>query len=490
MAASRCGAGVQQGIEEGKIDYYDIMIIGRTGMGKSTTADKLLVANLTNRDYRGAEYTEPTVEKQKILADDLTIWLISEEVEKAKKRLKDLVMCRGLNDPHVEINFAHKEESPITRNCELISNETTKVRILDVPGFFGVDAGEASENSSLYSSNGSLPTSITRAQNMAFNDLGIMRKILHIQSAMRMEFKRILYFLPEKGPLERGSGNLQMELGSMEHYFNKSIFDCMVLIATMPASVYRHLPPDATPFDENDMKKTRDNFQTALRKVLPGSEPLPKPPIVFVSMFDSCEAIFDKIHRAPVAKNMVRLVFDSETCARCGIKTKMLGKDKVACYFGQNTSNTIPFEESTCHPLFMPKYSKLVKVLGGIAHLLTFQVFMGKWPSFKNMDEICIDCRRAPGSRGCKQIGKDFIHKGESIPVKHTNDENEPIIVEVEETEGGAHNDENYPIHPRETQPESTECTAEHVIVAIEHPQKEIVVEEGCYMGVPDQKGT
>lgn len=425
-----------------------------------------------------------------MIADDLTIWLISKEIEKSKKRLKDLIMCRGLEAPHVEVNFTHSQESPVTRNCELISNETTKVRILDVPGFFGVDAGEASDTSSVYSSDGSIPTAVSRAQNMACTDLGIMRKILHIQSAMGMKFQRILYFLPEKGPLVRGSGNLQLELGSMVHYFGDSIFDCMVLVTTMHASVYKHLPPgtDADLFDEEDVRTTRENFQRALRRVLPHVEPLPKPPIVFVSMLDSCEAIFNKVHRAPVAKNLVKLMFDSETCARCGIKTKMLGQEKVACYFGQNPSDTIPYEESTCHPLFIPKYSKVIKVLGGIAHLLTFGVFMGKWPSFKNMDEVCIDCRRAPGCRGCLQVGQDYINnEGEPLRVEHTSDENEPVVVVVEEAEGRTPNGEDPHIPPNE--PQGQPETAEHIVVAMEPAQRPLDVEAACYVGVPDQKG-
>ena len=482
------GTGIQQGIEDGKIDYYDIMVIGRTGMGKSTTADKLLIANLTSRDYRGAEYKEPEMKNgERLVADDLTIWLISEEIKKAEKRLKDLIMCRGLEAPHKEVNFTHNQASPVTRNCELISNETTRIRILDVPGFFGEDSGEISETCSLYSSDGTLPQAISRAQNMACNDLGIMRKILHIQSAMRMEFKRILYFLPEKGPLVRGSGNLQVELGSMVHYFGESIFDCMVLIATMPEEVYECVPPGTNLFSESAVTKTKEKFEKALRRVLPHVVPLPKPPIVFVSMFDSCEVIFEKIRSAPVAKNAVRLMFDSETCARCGIKTKMLGKEKVACYF-DNPSSTIPYEESTCHPCFIPKYSKVVKILGGIAHLLTFRVFMGKWPSFKNMDEICIDCRRAPGSRGCLQIDGEYRNGDELIRVEHTSSEDEPIIVDVEEyPEGQAANIEDYNVPPRESVERPQ--TAEHLVVVVEPPQRQVDVEAAYCDGIPDRKG-
>ena len=490
-------AGVQQGIEDGRIDYYDIMVIGRTGLGKSTTADKLLIANLTNIDYRGAGYEDPQVDGQRMVASDLTIWLISDEFKKAEKRLKDLIMCRGLEDPRKEVNFTHSQQSPVTRNCELISNETTKVRVLDVPGFFGVDAGDGNGASP---TDTSLPPALARAQNIAHSDLGIMRKILHIQSAMGMKFKRILYFLPEKGPLRRDSGNLQMELGSMVHHFGKSIFECMVLIATLPETIYKHVNPNADLFSEEDMTTTQQVFQLALRRVLPGTEPLPKPPIVFLSMFDSCELVFNKIHRAPVAKNVVRLVFDSETCARCGIKTKMLGQEKVACFFGSNPSDTIPYEESTCHPLLIPKYSRVVKVLGGIAHLLTFRVFMGKWPSFKNMDEVCIDCRRAPGSTGCFQVGRSYVHEREELIIQHTSNEDEPIVVVVEETEGREPNEEDYLI-PR-NRPQGEAQRAEQHIVVFEPPQIQLHVEgahrvhipnqdvEGaCDIDIPDRKG-
>jgi len=41
----------QQGIEESRVDNYDIMVIGKTGQGKSTTTDKLLIAIPTGQDY-------------------------------------------------------------------------------------------------------------------------------------------------------------------------------------------------------------------------------------------------------------------------------------------------------------------------------------------------------------------------------------------------------------------------------------------------------
>ena len=429
------GASVQQGIESGKLDYYDILIIGRTGMGKSTTTDKLLIAHLEGQNYLQASHVDPEVEPsgQRMKADDLTMWLISGDIKAAEKRLKNLIFCRGLESSHIEVNNVHAQSSPSTDKCELLSNETTKLRILDVPGFFGVNAGKAANRSSPGQN-----STLCSVQNMAHTDLGIMRNILQIQSAMNMKFKRIVYFLPQKGPLVRGSGDLQAELCTMVHYFGESIFDCMVLAATMHASVYKSLRPGADIFDQGDIQTTKENFQEALHCVFPDKEHLPELPIVFLSMLDSCEAVFKKIDHAPVAKPVVELAFQSQLCARCGIKTKIVGGEKVACYYGPDPDQSIPYEQSTCHPLLVPKHSQLIKVLGGIAHVLTLGLFIGRWLGFTDMAEACIDCHQTPGSRGCYQIQKQYILKGEPFPVDHKDNANEPVIVVPTEAENQA----------------------------------------------------
>ena len=423
--ATRHQSGIQQGIESSKINYYDMMVIGRTGMGKSTTVDKLLVANPENHEE--AQHAHPEVEPsgERMRADNFTMWLISGDVETAEKRLKNMIFCRSIKPSHVEINESHEKSSPATNQCELLSNETTKLRILDVPGFFGEDASKAINRSHP----GQSPT-LTSAQSIVYTDLRIMRNILQIQSAMSMKFKRIVYFLPEKGPLVRPSGDLQMELNTMIHYFGESIFDCMVLATTVHASLYKNFREDAEIFQKDDIQNTEKYFQEALRHVLPNREYLPKPPIVFVSMRDSCEEIFDKIDRAPVAKEVVELAFQSQICARCGITTKIVHGERIACYYGPDPDQSIPYKQSTCHPLFVPKYSKFVKILGGIAHVLTFHAFSRSWPGFTNMEEICINCRQSPGTQGCHQVKKKYLFKGESLPVDHKKDANEPVVMD------------------------------------------------------------
>ena len=429
LTITKVKPGIQQGIEEAIVDYYDIMLIGRTGMGKSTTSDKLVIANLKNLDYRGEPHSDEAIREGKIVMSDLSIWLTSNGEsghDGTAQRLKNLVMFRGLEDPHQQVNEFYRTSSEQTTNSQLISNETTGVRILDVPGFFGQDCDRHAD------------VAINR---VTARGLSIMREVLRIQATMRMNFKRILYFIPERGPLERCHEILRIELEHMVHYFGKSIFDCMVLIATVNPDVYQYLQPGVTPFSNDAEMKTRQKFNEALRYVLPEGEQLPdlKPPIVFISMNDSCEDIYAKIQSAPVIFPEIRLAFDQATCARCGIKAKFLGEGdkevKVACYAGDDPSKCIPYDETLCHPMIISKYWTITKVLGGIAHVITGKKFLGKWPDFHNADdEICVHCAQVPGTRGCLPVCTKYELKGGQLPVDHKCDIREPIEIEQNES--------------------------------------------------------
>ena len=415
----------QQGIEDSTIDYYDIMVIGKTGMGKSTTADKLLVANPDGHNYCGSQHSEPVIkgEREQMTIDNLSIWILSDapdEELRVKTRLKNLQFFQSMNEPHHEINQFHAGEqltSGITIGCELISNESTKVRILDVPGFFGQGDAGAHE--------GAASEKAKCAVNVALNT---MRKILQIQAAMHMKFRRILYFLPEQGGLKRASALLELELTTMADYFGRAIFECMVVIATLPAEVYE-ITTDSIVFPESSMAKTRKHFDIALSNALPKEKKaLPKPPIIFVSLRDSCETIFKNINEATVASNEVILEFDPMVCARCGIKAQMIKSEKIAAYTGDGESSIIPYDESTCHPLLVPKYTRVEKFFGGVAHLLTLKKFLGKWPSFGSLDEVCVACRSEPGSRGCMKVNSIYTLKGNNLIVEHTQKTEEPVI--------------------------------------------------------------
>ena len=412
--------------QEGAIDYKDIMVIGKTGMGKTTTADKLLVANPDGLDYLGAEHSEPMVEREHVHADDLSIWLLSDapnEIDRVKQRLKNLIFFRGLNEPHEEINRSHSVEEGsdgTTLNFELVSNESTKVRVLDVPGFFGEgDAGSC------------VASADKKAQHSVNVALGRMRTILLIQATMHMNFCRILYFLPLHGALKRLDAYLETELTTLAKYFGKAIFNCMVVAATMPSEAFED--GNKVTLSDRAIAQTRQNFKAVLSRVFPGEreKDLPDPPVIFISMADTCETVLANIMNAPVARNHITLKFDTQMCARCGGETKAVKSEKVAVHY--TGENTIPYLESTCHPLFIPKYTKVDRFFGGVAHLITLRQFVGKWPSFLSLDEECVRCRKEPGSRGCTLVMTRCELYEEYFMVDHTNNTTEPIAFKFED---------------------------------------------------------
>lgn len=416
------------------IDYYDIMVIGRTGMGKSTTSDKLVIANPDGHDYRGEEHPDQEIiNENQMQMSDLCVWLVPDGAEDdIKKHLKDLIMARSLDEPHKEVtDIIYKGSNVATTRCQVFSNETTKTRVLDVPGFFGEDlSGKPKQDT---------------ANQVTITGVRIMREILRIQALLRMHFRRIIYFIPERGPLERPYKALQMELEQMLHYFGKVIFNCMMLVVTQPANVYKYIPPDMVPFSDEDHTMTRDNFAITLRRALKLQEDDKSadhiiPPIVFLSMRNSCEDVMKKVKKAPVISQQLTIPFECQACSRCGLKAKWLKnkenkKVKIACYAGDDPTLSIPYEESQCHPMIIPKYYKITKIIGGIAHIITGKKFKDKWPDFHNEDdEICIACNQIPGTPGCQNVRTNYVFWDEfSIFVDHRSDPIEPIFIEGED---------------------------------------------------------
>ena len=419
MAEGSLKSPLQQGIENSAIDYYDIMVVGRTGMGKTTTVDKLLIASLPGQQPEAStEGVEPETnfEHGTMTCGEMVMWLIADkdfDLERVSTRLKNLTFFKSLKEPHRELNNAQEAGMHVyksTQQPELLSNELTRIRVLDVPGFFGRDP--SSDDANLEE----------RMANIQKSDLATMRKVLRIKTAHNFKFNRIVYFLPERGSLKRTSQHLITEIAIMEKYFGSSIFDSMVAVATFPPDVYQHIPDDNRNLFKNPQcEETEEHLQEALRDAFK-SDP-PKPPIVFISLFDTCEVILEKIRMAEVKQDHVDLVFSNSICARCSIMIIQEGKAGSQVLSGKypNQLGEVPLEETKCHPLIVPKYSKVKRVLGGIAHLITFRRFVGRWPNFESSDEWCVSCEKTAKDPGCMIIGSKFPVGKEEIIVDHTS---------------------------------------------------------------------
>ncbi|XP_064390321.1 uncharacterized protein LOC135338196 [Halichondria panicea] len=405
------------------VGYYDIMIIGRSGMGKTTTADKILIANPEGIDYQ-SKYPSRIDEaldidhyNQIMKLQDLCMWQIPNDLQRVDTRMKKLASYRTLIDhpAHLSINEARKEVNERTLKSELFSNETTKVRVLDVRGFFSPVSNVQIRTSS---PNCQHP-STARALNIDSSHLGTMRNILHIQAAMSMKFARVLYFLPSRDTLEDSSADLQPELELMFYYFGRAIFDTMVIVATLGPVSYKMFKHAEVTFPDDELERSQVAFQAALKKFIPVDTP--NPPIIFVSLNESCESILEKVKQTEVAYDSLRLQLKSTVCARCSVTIGEQKGERVATTSCSDWSQSIIYEDSQCHPLMVPKYTTLQKIAGGISYTVK-TVAKGEpwnWPDFSV--EECAACGRPPGSHGCTKIFTEYVIDGETYVIDHNN---------------------------------------------------------------------
>ncbi len=422
-----------EGEESEEGDYYDIMIVGITGQGKSTTADKMIIASSP------AEASPPEEQRsdvKKITEDGLTFWSMGEIPDDKEISiigyLKKLTLCRCLKDPHLNINEYYEqeeedqlteegEETTPTSTCRLTSNDVTRIRVLDVPGFFtSTSDGNSDSSPSIHSSR-----ALERSVNRSFQrHLMVMRNILRIQSTMKMRFRRILYFLPIRGPLQkRRSEVLMQELHLLALYFGKCVFECMILVATLPT-----FQKDGH-FPERELQKTQILFRKALKDVLLphcNEGAIPTPPVIFISMADKCEQIVEKVESAEVPKDSLELTIHPGICVKCSSLIKWLGDERVECIpVGRSEDAAIPFGDSFCHPIFIPRGGTLqtIELKGRIPYVV---ISKEKGRGLNDSEEICLKCGEVPGTVGCMKVGDTYTvnvkdGKSEDIKVDHTN---------------------------------------------------------------------
>ena len=401
--------------------YYDILVLGRTGMGKSTTVDKLIAATVKNQTEQG-EYQDQGSKEPKSDPKENTRWLQdelqhknlkatvmseprceAEEKKSIEKRLENIVCSRNSKEKtHIQINKfrAQDEGDKCQESCQLLENCETNIRVLDPPGFYGPELLEGA--TSTWNSN-----------------FMIVRQIVRLQAIKGLNFTRILYWLPLNGPLKRSDQALQEEIQKLALYFGRSIFKHLVLVGTMPQHFSKKpaLTED-TKFPQTLKEKSRTNFHEALEREFERRKEdtagLPRPPIIFISMTDTCEEILEKVMSAPVESNgTLQLQFHSNTCSKCGIETGINSDNIMVCEYrkpGQTPwANAKACEETRCHPNIVP-----IKTIKSV--LLGFCTC--RW---KFTEDLCINCNKGADHPGCMQVNAEFNHQGTTITVMHSS---------------------------------------------------------------------
>jgi GTP-binding protein EngB required for normal cell division len=195
-------------------DFTDVLLLGRTGQGKSTLA----------------------------------------------RKLKNCVVSATRNQPWEEFEsnhskFVNEDPSGVTNDgesateaCVLLSNEKSRLRVLDTPGFaYG---------------------------NKLDKSFWILQSILEQQEEKKLAFGRVLYFLPQRGPLERADGTLQEEIQLIQNFLGDEVFNVMVVIVT---NSYKKGKPE-TKMDKDDIEKTKLAFSRSMENITT----MKCPPIIYL----------------------------------------------------------------------------------------------------------------------------------------------------------------------------------------------------------------
>ena len=374
-------------------DYYDVLMLGRTGQGKSTTGNKLLLTDTVSRSLLQSHQLETNGE--------------GEEFEAS-----------------VTFKTGGGAES-VTSHCQLISNEMTMIRVLDTPGF-----ADSKKTMEIGVFKGNLHT---------------FRAILHAQSQHDLAFCRVLYFLPLRGPPERADGILQEELKLMYGFLGEEVFKIMAIVATNR----KKKSGKQEDFDAEDIKTTELVFMTALEKVTGEKSLLERcPPVLYLPFLErdvitkvvGAPVLYEKPLVGPVVvefqdakatkfliqsamlRNEGRKLQFRDRCTKCS--SKLIYEDtsrgrravRVVLNEGTDSELEVPYNDSKCHPVLIPEHYTVTKVIGGIAHVATLGIFaaIGKirgkklWPGFTNHDEYCAGCGGPPSAEGCDKVGKSF----------------------------------------------------------------------------------
>ena len=348
-----------------KTDYLGILLLGRTGIGKSTTGNKLI--------HAGGD----------MVFEDML----------------DSFEAGTGNDSCTSRTLVHSRAGTGT---------VQGVRVCDTPGF--VDTGRDQE------------MGVYRA------NLAVLRDVIRVQRNERMRVDRVLYFLPHRGAPERVDILLEQELRVMNHYFGSSVFDCMIAVATLPkrkqqvefdeedikqtkAVLAKALQANRSdspcpPIIFIGFEEDGESIQSKIERA----------PVASNKGFRTDKFVEGSCSKC--AASYLRQVSDQEWIG---------GAPYGEPYEPYKTTKCHPMFVPKYDFWGKVRGSTLHVVTLGIPYVVQrYRNQKMPWPLYSNNEEVCVACEGSPGSEGCKQVRKRYqatLPDGseKTILVDHTN---------------------------------------------------------------------
>lgn len=370
-------------------DFFSVMLLGKSGIGKSTTGNKLLLIDRLSSTEKpvGGHTAQEQQEAHIIPGGSSTAGLLNTATM------------------HFEADIYRR-----TKNCQLLANTKEKVRVLDPPGFsqFGMASKHSLTDYQAY--------------------LAIFRKVLCIQHEHKVLFDRVLYFLPYRGVTEIADSSFIDELRVLYHFFGMVIFDSMVIVATQ----FHEVRYQRIGFDEKDERRTQEVFLYALRRIS-GSEESSQlhircPPILYIAKNETGANILKSLRDIKVHnKRGLYCKFIENVCSKCAVKFLFIqnaqGKNIPVAAHDRRFNQLLDQEDRSpkCHPFFIPKYSPFLREIGKTIEPVT-AFFNGTEANIFG-GEKCIRCASNPGTPGCLPVGEQSIVASEgkklNVDVQH-----------------------------------------------------------------------
>ena len=294
--------------------------------------------------------------------------------------------------------------------CQLLQSKDVDYRILDSQGF--------------------TPPSIFRSNaEVSMQNFSILQHIIQVQDNMELQFARVLYFLPVRGPLEKAEGYLQEELRTLDKFIGPKIFESMVFIAT----IHERLHKLNITFTAEDESISKDCLKQAFHLACPDFKK-EIPPIIFIAFNDNTDMVRRKVKEAKFGHNLTRIQFKDLICLNCGIKLlTSRDTDGLRRIVGTETMDgtIVDIKESFCHPAINPHVLQQMIRWFGMIIGYTYEVKM-----------YCTYCNKSPSKQGCYKIGTKIMQSSQNqtrtILVQHhimNRDVFDGTILENEETQ-------------------------------------------------------